>query len=309
MPYKDKRGRICGFLNIEEKDNSGRFSRRYFLLDGKSQKFLCFMDNPNNLAQNQRIPIREIHTQVISKVSDARKQRPKIPFCFVVNFEGKTLFLQADDEDDLRQWIEAIYNASKITVPQSDIDMQASRGSNEWNQGEANDSGYKTEIAGGVVCKIPIHTSDDESDENDSESGSAGVPAYSLSSYKSGFCVKQGGMRKNWKRRFFVLNDVGLHYFNSDSAREPIRTIYRGEITSVQKSQGHHSNRHNLFEVETPKRVFYIQCDSPEEMQCWIAAIEKYFVSCHTQVKAQRSNNSEDDLQVTKVFPPHGDWV
>lgn len=37
--------------------------------------------------------------------------------------------------------------------------MQASRGSNEWNQGEANDSGYKTEIAGGVVCKIPIHVS------------------------------------------------------------------------------------------------------------------------------------------------------
>lgn len=46
MPYVDRESRICGFLDIEEDENSGRFLRRYFILDTQQGSLLWYMDNP-----------------------------------------------------------------------------------------------------------------------------------------------------------------------------------------------------------------------------------------------------------------------
>uniref|UniRef100_A0A8C4QA98 PH domain-containing protein n=1 Tax=Eptatretus burgeri TaxID=7764 RepID=A0A8C4QA98_EPTBU len=46
MPYVDRQGRICGFLDIEDTENSGKFLRRYFILDSKANGLYWFMDNP-----------------------------------------------------------------------------------------------------------------------------------------------------------------------------------------------------------------------------------------------------------------------
>lgn len=46
MPYKDKNGKFCGFLNAEEKEGSGKFLRRYFLLDEKKSRLYYYKDNP-----------------------------------------------------------------------------------------------------------------------------------------------------------------------------------------------------------------------------------------------------------------------
>ncbi|MEQ2219099.1 hypothetical protein XENOCAPTIV_012474 [Xenoophorus captivus] len=46
MPYVDRQNRICGFLDIEEIENSGRFLRRYFILDTEQGNLLWYMDNP-----------------------------------------------------------------------------------------------------------------------------------------------------------------------------------------------------------------------------------------------------------------------
>ena len=47
MPYKDKLQRNCGFLNTEEKEGSGKFLRRYFLLDVKESRLFYYKDNPD----------------------------------------------------------------------------------------------------------------------------------------------------------------------------------------------------------------------------------------------------------------------
>lgn len=49
MPYVDRLNRICGFLDIEEKENSCRFQRRYFILDTQGNALLWYMDNPQVL--------------------------------------------------------------------------------------------------------------------------------------------------------------------------------------------------------------------------------------------------------------------
>lgn len=46
MPYVDRQNRICGFLDIEENEGSGRFLRRYFILDTEQGSLLWYMDNP-----------------------------------------------------------------------------------------------------------------------------------------------------------------------------------------------------------------------------------------------------------------------
>ncbi|GAA6067174.1 pleckstrin homology domain-containing family A member 2, partial [Tachysurus ichikawai] len=51
MPYLDRHSRICGFLDIEENENSGRFYRRYFILDTPRNSLVWYMDNPQNLPE------------------------------------------------------------------------------------------------------------------------------------------------------------------------------------------------------------------------------------------------------------------
>ncbi|KAI4876521.1 hypothetical protein NFI96_006754 [Prochilodus magdalenae] len=46
MPYVDRQNRICGFLDIEENENSGKFLRRYFILDTLEGSLVWYMDNP-----------------------------------------------------------------------------------------------------------------------------------------------------------------------------------------------------------------------------------------------------------------------
>ncbi len=49
MPYLDRQNRACGFLDIEENENSDKFHRRYFILDTHENFLLWYMDNPQVL--------------------------------------------------------------------------------------------------------------------------------------------------------------------------------------------------------------------------------------------------------------------
>ncbi len=46
MPYQDRHGRYCGFLDIEETENSGHFVRRYFIVNTMNDMLEYYMDNP-----------------------------------------------------------------------------------------------------------------------------------------------------------------------------------------------------------------------------------------------------------------------
>lgn len=51
MPYVDRQNRICGFLDIEENESSGKFLRRYFILDTQQGSLVWYMDNPQVISQ------------------------------------------------------------------------------------------------------------------------------------------------------------------------------------------------------------------------------------------------------------------
>ncbi|CAG2186095.1 pleckstrin homology domain-containing family A member 1-like isoform X2 [Mytilus galloprovincialis] len=306
MPYKDKNGKFCGFLNAEEKEGSGKFLRRYFLLDEKKSRLYYYKDNPGNLHADYSKTCGEIEIHFISRVSDARKLRPKVDNCFSITYAGRTIYLEAEDGDDLEGWIKALNDASKITVPVKHEDLG--------NGKKDSRAGFTAEIAGGVVCKIPMKVSDEEpgsSDESPNES--SGLSASAMQSYISGYCVKQGGMRKNWKRRYFVFSESGFQYYSSDRAKEPLRTLPKADIIDVRRSSSGHSSRDNLFEVVTAKRTFYIQCDDPADTDKWVNMMKQNLPTTQIslgqmerQLKTQslrRPPTNSQEMAVTRVFP------
>ncbi|XP_031423533.1 pleckstrin homology domain-containing family A member 1 isoform X3 [Clupea harengus] len=289
MPYVDRQNRICGFLDIEENENSGKFLRRYFILDTTQGSLVWFMDNPQNLPKGAEM-VGSLKLTYISKVSDATKLRPKAEFCFVINAGMRKFFLQANDQQDLVEWVSVLNNATKITVPRSgDAPQQCSESAMEL-LGSLKQVSYKTEIVGGV----PIITATQERGDglNGAERGGVRKPVPNQPYYlsrgpleqeqviKAGYCVKQGAVMRNWKRRYFMLDENSLGYYKSDLEKEPLRVIPLKEIHKAQEcKQSDLMMRDNLFELVTTSRTFYIQSDSPEEMHSWIKAISGAIVA------------------------------
>uniref|UniRef100_A0A674MD01 Pleckstrin homology domain containing A2 n=1 Tax=Takifugu rubripes TaxID=31033 RepID=A0A674MD01_TAKRU len=257
MPYVDRLNRICGFLDIEEKENSCRFQRRYFILDTQGNALLWYMDNPQNLPSGAS-SVGSLKLTYISKVSEATvKQKPKVEFCFVINAVSRRYFLQANDVTDMRDWVAALNKASKITVPKAgpasprtDVAAVISDA-----QGRKRQQAYKTEIIGGVVVHTPIQNDTEEPEGRDRKGNRPGV-------LRCSYCVKQGNVRKSWKRRFFTLDDNAVSYYKSDMDKEPLRSIPLRDIQKVHEclvKSGDLLLRDNLFEIITSFRTFYIQ--------------------------------------------------
>ncbi|XP_014034345.1 pleckstrin homology domain-containing family A member 1 isoform X1 [Salmo salar] len=302
MPYVDRQNRICGFLDIEENENSGKFLRRYFILDTKEGSLVWYMDNPQNLPKGAE-HVGSLKLSYISKVSDATKLRPKAEFCFVINAGMRKFYLQANDQQDLVEWVNVLNNATKITVPKSG-DGQPSAEMPQEVLGSMKQISYKTEIIGGV----PIITATQEQGDGGQNGADRGGlrKAHSQLPYflgrgvqdqaliKAGYCVKQGALMKNWKRRYFLLEENALSYFKSDLEREPLRVIPLKEVHKVQEcKQSDLMQRDNLFEVVTSSRTFYIQSDSPEEMHSWIKAISGAIVAQRGPGRSAASEHSD----------------
>ncbi|MBN3324549.1 PKHA1 protein, partial [Atractosteus spatula] len=310
MPYVDRQNRICGFLDIEENENSGKFLRRYFILDTHEGSLVWYMDNPQNLPPGTE-NVGALKLTYISKVSDATKQRPKAEFCFVINAGMRKFFLQANDQQDLVEWVNVLNKATKITVPKpSDVQQNSeNQKSTIEGVGAKKQVSYKTEIIGGVP--IITQTQQEGGDgQNGADRGGLkrshsqlpyfmGRPAQDQALIKAGYCVKQGAVMKNWKRRYFLLDENSVSYFKSDLDKEPLRMIPLKEVHKVQEcKQSDIMMRDNLFEVVTTSRTFYIQADSPEDMHSWIKAISGAIVaqrgpgrSAATMRQARRLSN------------------
>uniref|UniRef100_A0A669EJH3 Pleckstrin homology domain containing, family A (phosphoinositide binding specific) member 1a n=1 Tax=Oreochromis niloticus TaxID=8128 RepID=A0A669EJH3_ORENI len=289
MPYVDRQNRICGFLDIEENENSGKFLRRYFILDTQQGSLVWYMDNPQNLPVGT-VCVGSLKLTYISKVSDATKLRPKAEFCFVINAGMRKFFLQANDQQDLVDWVNALNKATKITVPKLSDGQQNSENQKALPDvaGPKKQVSYKTEIIGGVpiVTQTQVNFTRECTEREAMQRSHSqlpyflGRPAQDHNVIKSGYCVKQGAVMRNWKRRYFLLEENSMSYFKSDLDKEPLRMIPLKEVHKVQEcKQSDIMMRDNLFEVVTTSRTFYIQADSPEEMHSWIKALSGAIVA------------------------------
>uniref|UniRef100_A0A668A2W2 Pleckstrin homology domain containing, family A (phosphoinositide binding specific) member 1a n=1 Tax=Myripristis murdjan TaxID=586833 RepID=A0A668A2W2_9TELE len=319
MPYVDRQNRICGFLDIEENESSGKFLRRYFILDTQQGSLVWFMDNPQNLPIGADC-VGSLKLTYISKVSDATKLRPKAEFCFVINVGMRKFFLQANDQQDLVDWVNALNKATKITVPKLSDGQQ-----NAENQkalldatGTKKQVSYKTEIIGGVP--IITQTQQEGGDGAEGPEREAmrrshsqlpyflGRPAQEQTVIKSGYCVKQGAVMRNWKRRYFLLEENSMSYFKSDLEKEPLRMIPLKEVHKVQECKQRYLTSLSIFPI-IQNLLFFIQADSPEEMHSWIKAVSGAIVAQRGPGRSAATEHSGHSSPSTFYRSPTGPLV
>ncbi|KAH3762165.1 hypothetical protein Pelo_5976 [Pelomyxa schiedti] len=93
---------------------------------------------------------------------------------------------------------------------------------------------------------------------------------------KDGWCTKQGGSIKTWKRRWFVLKEKRLWYFKGRSDTEAMGFIDL-EPTSQVKDESEKKKPMFSISARGPKghRVFLIKPDTQPEVPEWIEAIKR----------------------------------
>ena len=77
---------------------------------------------------------------------------------------------------------------------------------------------------------------------------------------KTGWLYKKGANRKNWKRRFFVLNGTELTYYPSEEVKNKQTNITTIKFLSTnQKNKQNKKIEHNKFFFFFIKIVFFLQ--------------------------------------------------
>ncbi|XP_036754513.1 pleckstrin homology domain-containing family A member 1 isoform X5 [Manis pentadactyla] len=250
--------------------------------------------------------------------SDATKLRPKAEFCFVMNAGMRKYFLQANDQQDLVEWVNVLNKAIKITVPkQSDSHPHSENLSRQGECGKKQVS-YRTDIVGGVPIITPtqkeeVNECGESIDRNNLKRSQSHLPYFppkppsDSAVIKAGYCVKQGAVMKNWKRRYFQLDENTIGYFKSELEKEPLRVIPLKEVHKVQEcKQSDIMMRDNLFEIVTSFRTFYVQADSPEEMHSWIKAVSGAIVAQRGPGRSASSEHSSCLAESKHPFRPAG---
>uniref|UniRef100_A0A8C3EU24 Pleckstrin homology domain containing A1 n=1 Tax=Corvus moneduloides TaxID=1196302 RepID=A0A8C3EU24_CORMO len=306
MPYVDRQNRICGFLDIEENENSGKFLRRYFILDTREDSLVWYMDNPQNLPSGSPpVGILVKFLMVTTKVMNAGMRK---------------YFLQANDQQDLVEWVNVLNKATKITVPKQSDPLCQMDNANRQAESPAGKKqvSYRTEIVGGVPIITPtqkeeVSEGSEGADRNYLKRSQSHLPYFAAKHppdnaiIKAGYCVKQGAVMKNWKRRYFQLDENTIGYFKSELEKEPLRVIPLKEVHKVQEcKQSDIMMRDNLFEIVTTSRTFYVQADSPEDMHSWIKAISGAIVAQRGPGRSAASEHPESSSEPGHAVRPAG---
>jgi len=96
---------------------------------------------------------------------------------------------------------------------------------------------------------------------------------------KEGELKKYKNLWSGWGTRYFKLERMYLHYFESKDAPTPVSTVTRGDINLVKLSTAF-PDKQNVFEIHTKSGiVWYLQTTSPEEMVSWMKALLPSYVA------------------------------
>eukprot|EP00007_Cunea_sp_BSH-02190019_P008008 CAMPEP_0174229438 /NCGR_PEP_ID=MMETSP0417-20130205/416_1 /TAXON_ID=242541 /ORGANISM="Mayorella sp, Strain BSH-02190019" /LENGTH=459 /DNA_ID=CAMNT_0015306985 /DNA_START=130 /DNA_END=1509 /DNA_ORIENTATION=+ len=86
---------------------------------------------------------------------------------------------------------------------------------------------------------------------------------------KQGFLTKEGGSIKTWKKRWVVLKDGALRYSKGQNSAA-LGVIDLNEASKIDVSPDRKKKK-NMFEVHTPKRVYFLCAETAKDRDDWIA--------------------------------------
>lgn len=112
-----------------------------------------------------------------------------------------------------------------------------------------------------------------------SEETSGSAPVGPDGVIRSGWMTKRGRVRKNWKRRWFVLRADGtLTYYASEASKAPLGSLNLQTLVAVE-SLPHRESRGKsepIFQVKTKNRVLALTTETTGAANNWIDAFRKF---------------------------------
>ncbi|XP_030066757.1 unconventional myosin-X-like [Microcaecilia unicolor] len=110
---------------------------------------------------------------------------------------------------------------------------------------------------------------------------------------KSGWLYKKGGgkstlSRRNWKRRWFVLREMKLIYFENDSEEKLKGTI---DIRNVKGIMDIHE-KENSLDIVTEDRIYHIIADSPEDASDWFNVLSRVHSATTQELQDMRDEQA-----------------
>lgn len=92
--------------------------------------------------------------------------------------------------------------------------------------------------------------------------------------YRAGFLYKEGGVRKNVKRRYFVADALGVVYYETEKEQAPLGSIPVADVLSA-VDLGTHKQRPWCLQVVTPSRAWLLWAESGDSHAAWLLALER----------------------------------
>merc|ERR1719281_594963 len=110
---------------------------------------------------------------------------------------------------------------------------------------------------------------------------------------KEGWLSKQSRHLKQWRRRWFILDDSKLYSFKDKSPLTQPTEVIDLKIFSSVKSSEDYTNKANSFDVYSPDFIFSMVAESETEKEDWIRAIGRAIVLSHTKTMINNEDESE----------------
>ena len=88
-------------------------------------------------------------------------------------------------------------------------------------------------------------------------------------SCKEGYLIKQGGRVKNWKKRWFVVQNDHMAYYENKDSTKPQKVWDLKTLLNVKECAC--ENKRNTFCLMFVDRTMFCVADTPIKMEEWIS--------------------------------------
>jgi len=119
---------------------------------------------------------------------------------------------------------------------------------------------------------------------------------------KAGFLLKKGGKRRNWKRRYFVLESDGtLSYYRAVGAASALGCVQLlFSNTRLLPADSSDDSRAHCLQVATPSRTYFLQASTQPEADEWVRVLRAVSGGDGAgDVSAEELNDASHQLQLS----------
>ena len=272
MPESVKKG----FLFKLSPTTKSKWQKRLFVLWGPH---LCYYRNEDDSYPAGRISVKIIRVAV----PPDEDPKPKGKHFFNLNVRDRQYKIYAETADQMVDWIHAIRRATLFYCNIAGADTK---------EGEEVDDDEDERSKSESVAE-------DDAGEHKQSQLQVTTDMFKWRQ-REGWLKKQGGKRKNWNKRWFVLTQNqrstwSLYYF-----KEPMYSanIPEGEI-ELDGAEAENAEqilaKENAFSIITSSRSYFLQASNPEEMADWLYDVK--------QKTKEGVNHIKVDFNLPLIFP------